>query len=55
MRAVFVVSTASGPVAAYVQHADARKYAASLKAAGVAIVKVSRCSLFGDWSKGGGD
>ena len=42
---IWVVSTGSGPVAAYDSFAAARKYAASLKAAGIAMVTVKSVSL----------
>ena len=39
------MSTGSGPVAAYDSFSAARKYAASLKAAGVSMVTVKSVSL----------
>lgn len=42
---IWVVSTGSGPVAAYDNFSAARKYAASLKAAGIAMVTVKSVSL----------
>lgn len=42
---IWVVSTGSGPVAAYDSFSAVRKYAASLKAAGVSMVTVKSVSL----------
>lgn len=42
---IWVVSAGSGPVAAYDSFSAARKYAASLKAAGVSMVTVKSVSL----------
>ena len=39
------MSTGSGPVAAYDSFAAARKYAASLKAAGISMVAVKSVNL----------
>lgn len=44
---IWVVSTGSGPVAAYDSFSAARKYAASLKAAGVSMVTVRSVNLHG--------
>ena len=44
---IWVVSTGSGPVAAYDSFSAARKYAASLKAAGVSMVTVRAVGLYG--------
>lgn len=41
------MSTGGGPVAAYDSFSAARKYAASLKAAGIAMVTVKSVSLHG--------
>ena len=42
---IWVVSTGSGPVAAYDSFSAARKYAVSLKAAGISMVTVKSVSL----------
>lgn len=42
---IWVVSTGGGPVAAYDSFSAARKYAASLKAVGIAMVTVKPVSL----------
>ena len=42
---IWVVSTGSGPVAAYDSFSAARKYAASLKAAGISMVAVKAVNL----------
>ena len=42
---IWVVSTGGGPVAAYESFSAARTYAASLKAAGIAMVTVKSVSL----------
>lgn len=44
---IWVVSTGGGPVAAYDSFSAARKYAASLKAAGVSMVTVKSVNLHG--------
>lgn len=42
---IWVVSTGGGPIAAYDSFSAARKYAASLKAAGVSMVTVRSVNL----------
>lgn len=42
---IWVVSTGGAPVAAYDSFSAARKYAASMKAAGIAMVTVKSVSL----------